>query len=276
MIAIETIAASATAPGAGGAAMTAVTGDSLRIRDAREARLLDVMSLRQANGLFRVTSPLLHDNTIGITVLTAIDQRFVRNGALSLQRLTPQDTLTLQATGSAVAGDVEISAMTIMYTDLAGIQGDFVTAETVMRIGEEVFMPNQVLTTTAAGWSGSTVLTTTADQWKANQRYAILGIVPREAQANLCAIGIVSPDLGNLRIAAPYDQQQAELCASYFWDLSKATGQATIPVINASQKSNIFVSGLANENAVTALFCLYTVRLGRKPEPAKGGRRRGK
>lgn len=257
-IAYETIAASATAPGAGGAAMAAVTGDSLRIRDAKSAQIVDMGALRQASGRTRLTSPLLHDNTVGLMYPSAIDSRWLRMPLP--QELAPQDTLSLNATGSAVAGDVELFWATVRYEEIGGIDGRFTNKENVRKKAVEFYMPELTIVTTGAGWTGSVTLASANDAWKANKDYAIIGIVPREAQANIAGIGLVGPDWGNLRIMVPYDQVQAEACGRYFWDIMD---DDAIPVVNASQRSNVTLTGLGNENAATVVFALVTVRIER-------------
>jgi len=261
MIALETIAASATAPGAGGAAMAAVTGDSLRIRDASAAYLIGVSQFQQADGRVRITSPLLHDNTVGIKYeATAANRQW--SGFPTPQKLTPQDTLSLNAIGSAVAGDVELFAMSIMYENLAGINANLIDNRELQSRAIEVFQPEVSLTGTAAGWTGTQVLTTTDDAYKANEEYAWIGIGGR-AVSNFFGLGMVSPDWGNLRIFCPL-QAGTNNNIGYFSKMADITQMPCIPVLNASQKSNIFLTLLQNENNATGVANLMLVRLSQK------------
>lgn len=260
--ALETIAASVTAPGAGGAAMAAVAGDSLRVRDSGKSWLLDMMLNFQANGFCRVTSPLLHDNVVGITQRASINTD-VRS-FLSLpvaQPLTPQDTLTMFATGSAVAGDVELAALQIYYEDLAGIDANLISPEELNKRAIELFVPRFSVAQTAAGWSGNTLITALDDQLKANDEYAWVGCGFVAPSLPTLALGISSPDWGNVRIGCPLNHNDYTQTESYFLELSFRHGLSLIPVFNASQKSNVVMNILNNENAATLTGNLNLVRL---------------
>lgn len=259
--AMETIGASATAPGTG-AAMTAVAGDSLRVRDASAASLLSVSTNFQAvgGGTLRITSPLLHDNTVGINQRTIAAQKGYW-AVPARQSLTPQDTLTLNAVGSAVAGDVETAALTVMYEDLAGIDGALIMTSELRSRAVELFCPRVNVTTTGAGWTGTVSLTALDDQYKANEEYAWLGVCSDAIYANAHMLGMVSPDWGNLRIACPLDVGPVDVMTQYYCWLSDQTGKPTIPIFNASQKSNINVSVLGNENVSAFQGVLVLARL---------------
>lgn len=259
--ALETIAASATAPGAG-AAMAAVAGDSLRIRDSANAWMLDMMTNFQVSGFCRVTSPLLHDNVVGITKRCGVNTE--DKAFLSLpvaQPLTPQDTLTMFAAGSAVAGDVELAALQVYYEDLAGIDANLISPEDMRKRAIEIFVPRISVAQTAAGWSGATAITALDDQLKANDEYAWVGCGLSQVSAPCLALGISSPDWGNVRIGCPIATTDYVMCESYFIQLSIKHGVPLIPVFNASQKDNVIMNVLNNEVGNTLLGHLNLVRL---------------
>jgi len=261
--AFESIGVSATAPGAG-AAMAAVAGDSLRIRDSDYAQLLDVNINYQVAGQLRITSPLIHDNLVGLTIRTGTGGAGVglRSGHLlpAPQRLTPQDTLSVQAIGSAVAGDVEVGMLQIFYENLAGICGNLIYPKDLMDRVEDVFMPRVTITGAGAGWTGNIAITALDDQLKANREYAWIGLTSQGSIGNLCAVGMISPDWGNLRIACPLLTNAVEP-ANYFRKLSDQMMMPLIPVFNASQKDNVILSVLGNENAATANLSLVLALL---------------
>lgn len=260
--ALETIAASVTAPGTGGAAMAAVAGDSLRIRDSGKSWLLDMMTNFQVSGFCRVTSPLLHDNVVGITKRCGVNTD--DKPALTIpvmQPLTPQDTLTMFAAGSGTAGDVELAALQIYYEDLAGIDANLITPDEMRRRAIEVFVPRLSVAQTAAGWSGATAITALDDQLKANDEYAWVGCGLAQVSAPCLALGISSPDWGNVRIGCPINTNDYALGETYFMRLSMMHDLPLIPVFNASQKSNIIMNVLNNEVGNTLLGHLNLVRL---------------
>ena len=272
--ALETIGVSVTAPGAAGAAMAPVAGDSLRIRDSAEANLLDVLTSMQVQGLVRITSPLIHDNLVGISMATAAGGAAATvqtRNVLSLpvaQRLTPQDTLQMFAQGSAVAGDVELTALQIHYRQLAGICANLIDPAELMARAEDVFSPRVTITGTGAGWTGEIAITALDDQLKANREYAWVGISNVGAFPQLLMLGIVSPDWGNLRIGCPlYGNLLSQ--ERYFIKLSQHMGTPLIPVFNASQKDNILLRVLGNENAVVLNASLFLVLLRDRPVRGK-------
>jgi len=210
----------------------------------------------------------LHDNSVGIKLQAGgFRSELLVN---SKQALVPQDTLSLQAIGSATAGDVELAMLTIEYEGLAGIDANLIGPAELMARGVNLFGPQLTIVGAAAGWTGSQVITTTDDQYKANQEYAWIGVSQRSV-ANYMAVGLVSPDWGNLRIGCHVYENDVEMSSQYFVELSRRTGKPCIPVLNASQKSNIFASILQNENNVSPVVSLCLVQLA--PKGMQGGAR---
>ncbi|MCI0549671.1 MAG: hypothetical protein L0287_01815 [Anaerolineae bacterium] len=259
-VAIETIGISATAPGTG-AAGAAVAGDSLRIRDAGMAGLIAIAGSRQgtSGGALRLTSPLLHDNVVGIRSI--FDTGPTTENRLSvMQPLNPQDTLTATVVGSSTVGAVEVSMISVYYENLAGVSANLISDTELERRAVELYQPLLTLAAgSAAGWTGSANLAATENALKANREYAWVGIssVPNTDAA---AFGLVSPDWGNLRIAVPI---LADLNAQTLWHLKQAKrfGLRTIPVLNASQVDNITGTFLQTNNSETPSICLHLVLL---------------
>lgn len=259
--AFETIGAQVDSPGAG-TAMTAVAGDSLRVRDSSKAWMLDVMTNFQVSGFCRITSPLLHDNVVGITKRCGVNTEDKAYLSLPVpQPLTPQDTLTMFAAGSAIAGDFDIAALQIYYEDLAGIDANLITPDELNKRAVELFVPRISVAQTAVGWSGNTLLTALDDQLKANDEYAWVGCGLSQVSSDTLALGITSPDWGNLRIGCPIATTDYVQCESYFMQLSFKHNLPLIPVFNSSQKDNIVMNVLQNETAGTLLGHLNLVRL---------------
>lgn len=257
--AMETILTQATAPGASGINFAAVTGNSLQVRDSGTALIIDQFHVRQASGFFRLTSPLMHDAIVGITRQCQVGRTWSSN--MVMQVLTPQDTLVAAGSGSAVAGDIEQSAYTIYYEDLAGIDSRFLSAKDVMSRAEDIYSFNVSLAPgVVGGWSGTTLFTSAVDQLKANRDYAIIGIEERQSATVNTAFGLTSPDWGNLRIAVPASLE-VELVSNYYLMMSNKLGISCVPVFNASQKSSLFVDVAANENGVPTVISINAVLL---------------
>jgi len=266
MKAIETVCGSVTAPSTTITALTALTGDSFRVRDSKKAWLLDIPTLAQGAGVLRVTSPLLHDAQVGITLNNpgGVGQCM----RLRIQdELTPQDLLSVAMSGSATMGDVEQGALTILYEDLAGINANLITHDELMKMAVDTYSFRVSVTTSAtSGYSADTLLTGTDNQLYANELYAILGV---DYQTQFTVNGVMgctfsSPDWGNLRYMCPQFHSAAQFKV-YFADIARATGLPLIPVFNASQRDQVFARLVSNEvlaNTAVPLTVL-TARLGR-------------
>lgn len=259
-VAIETIGISATAPSTG-AAGAAVAGDSLRIRDAAKAALIAIAGSRQntAGGALRITSPLLHDNVVGIRSIFNVGPA-TENRLAAMQELSPQDTLTMTVVGSGTAGDVEQSMISVYYEGLAGVAANLISDTELARRAVELYQPLLTLAAgTAEGWTGSTNLAATESALKANREYAWIGIsaVP---DTDAMAFGLVSPDWGNLRIAVPI-LNDVNAQTAYHVKQAKRLGIRAIPVLNASQVANITATILQTENNTTQSVNLNFVLL---------------
>lgn len=256
--ALELISFQATAPGAG-AAMAAVAGNSLTLRDSRAPIwLVAFWQRRQVSGFTRLTSPLLHDAVVGIQCTGPIGVSLsLRN---SLQRLFTQDAVTAFGSGSATAGDIEQSCFLAAYEDLPGVNANLIDESELIRRGEEIYSwANTLALGTAGGYSGSEAVNTEQDQFKANQEYAIMGY---EVSVAAAAVRWVSSDFGNLGVGGPSGAaSEGVITHNWFVDLSNRSGMPLIPVFNSSNKALTLVDGLTDENGVDAVITTTAVRL---------------
>lgn len=257
---IEVISASATAPSTG-AAGVAFTGDSLTVKNARQTKPVDILAMWQTNqvaGFGQVAFPSGHDTTRGYRSGAAIG---VNPAALPLgikMRVEPQELLSITIAGSAVAGDVEQMSMLIRYGDLPGVDAQLITAAEVEKRMELLTTVEQSITSTPGpGYSGEVAINTTTDLLKANRNYAVLGMYSRTATHALTLRG---PDLGNVRVACPGVLRE-ELVSQWFMMLSRAHGEALVPVINSGNKASTFIGVAADENAGTFLVTLFLALL---------------
>lgn len=271
MSAMEMIGLQVTAPGAGGAAMAAVAGNSLQIRNTRSKISLLAIGTNQQSvaGTTRITSPLLHDTTVGITTV-ATTSTSVINILPHKQELQAQDSLSVFRTGSGTAGDIEQTSLFAYYDDLPGTDAKLIDRQELNQRGEEMYCwSNTVTATGAGGYTGSQAINTNQDQLKANRDYAILGMT-LTTSAILCAARLVGPDWGNLGIGIPNISQDADMMSRWFQVLSGRVARPCIPVFNASNKVLTFISALANENGASIIIGLVAVLLA----PAGAGSQR--
>lgn len=244
--AIELLTVQADAPGEG-ASFLAVAGNSLTIRDSNKPVWLGpVWQSRQSAGFIRMTSPLLHDSSVGIQMQAPAGQTVTL--AQDLQRLYPQDTLSIFGSGSLVAGILEQSSWLVMYEDLPGVDANLIDVAELSRRGEAIYsFPLTIVADVLGGYSGATVITAESDQLRANREYAIVGYDLTTACA---AVRYLSHDWGNLGIGGPGPvgaTSGAMETRTWFRDVSEKWGMPAIPVFNASNKSQVFVDVAQNQ-----------------------------
>jgi hypothetical protein len=250
--ALEVVGGQVTAPSTTFTALTVNTGNTLTVRNSpRGAYLLDVWGNFQGTaGIVRITSPRLHDNVNGIylrpkaATVVPLKSRYA-------QALVSQDTLAIEAQGSATGGDIEIVGFNWYYPDLPGSNGTFLHPGELATWGTGQIMAfeNTISTGTAGGWSGAEAVNAEQDQFKANRWYAILGYVVQVASGNKPgSIQYISPDFGNLGVGGPGDDTYKIETRNYFVNLSAEYGVPLIPCFNAANKGATTIAAHQDEN----------------------------
>jgi len=269
---LELLTGFATAPGATFTGLTMAVGNTLTIRSAdirSRVGLLALWAFNQLNGAFRVRSPRLHDNQQGIRAVvkaTTPIPRYPRFGFY--QGLIPQDVLTAEITGSVTAGQQEIGALLIYYSDLPGVNGRFATPEQVTAWGVNM-MGQEVDVTTGAGggYTGQVAVNLLAgtDQWKANTDYALMGYC---VDTDCGSVMIQGVDTGNLGVGGPGASAFPDLTANWFVMLSELYNIPLIPVFNAANKNAILVDVAQNQAAAAVKITFFFVEL--RPPSLRG------
>ena len=264
MGALDIVTAQGTAIGATIAALTASTGDSLAVKsfpDAKAARILAFWSDVQVAGTGRIRSARMHDNVQAIRFDTVVSDPRNLMPRGSSQRLYPNDVLVVELAGSAVAGDIEYISMLLYYDDLPGIAGNFITAEQALsRAVNLSFVENTIAAGTGGGYTGSEAINAEFDQFRAGEKYALLGyLVDTEADA-VCWRG---PDTGNLRVGGPADETERTITAEWFLDLSRAYNLPLVPVISAENKTPTTVDAVQDENGADVTLTSILAQLAR-------------
>lgn len=240
--ALEIVGGQVTAPGATLTALTMNTGNSSTVRNADLSSivaLVQTWTRNNAAGIWRIRSPKLHDNVQGMRFrATASDPGpLITPGPW--QRLVPQDTLTLELSGSAVGGQIEQAFMLVYYSDLPGNAARFITPEELLKRTQNVWTTEIAVTPGVAGnWSGQVAINSTFDNFKANTDYALVGY---EVDAQCGAVRFTGPDFSNLGIGGPGMNTQRWWTAQWFWWLSEWLNIPLIPIFNAANKFGTLV-----------------------------------
>ena len=254
-VALELISGLATAPGATLTAATALTGNSLTVRNAmRGIKMLARFDTRQGGGASRITSALLHDSTIGMQHSCPVGQA-TRLHTVP-QRLYAQDLLGLQIAGSAVAGDVEHSSLLVAYDDLPGIEARFMSASAVRGRAVNLFENTiTVASGTNGQYTGQVAVNSAQDAFKANTDYALLGYQVSGAQCH--AVRFVGPDWGNLGIGGPgrIDDVGNSLTVNWFERFEM------IPIMSSANKSLTLLDVAVDENGANPIVTMCWAEL---------------
>ena len=176
---LDLISATITAPGATGVAAAAVAGDSLQVKNARQATdiwLLGAWTNAQAVGFSQAVAPSFNDTTRGIRWRNTALNPTNRITLGFPQRLEPQELISLTQAGSAVAGDVETLHLLAYYADLPGINPNMLSsADALRRLVRLVTVEDTITPTAASVYTGARAINAASDLLRANTDYAVLG-----------------------------------------------------------------------------------------------------
>ena len=263
---LEVVSGFATAPGATFTAWTVATGNSLQIRSASFGKniwLIGAWAFNQVAGVMRVRSPRLHDFVQGIRLrVSATNSEPLYPDSVNFgwrQPLIPQDVLTVEHTGSAVAGQIETGSLLVYYEDLPGIAGRFIDNDLLEKAGVNIIGQELSITTgVAGGYSGQVAINVTNDNFKANTDYALVGGM---VDTRVGTIRIQGVDTGNLGVGFPGEPVQRHVTSNWFQRLSTGMRRPLIPVFNSANKTAILVDATGNQAAITTVVTLFMVEL---------------
>lgn len=234
------------------------SGDSLSVRSFASGYARLESAFIQGSGAQngRITSPRFHDNVTGLTF---------DSGEVPTEFVFPRDTGqplyssdTLAVSASAAASSDTLVALLNYYSDIEGIDANFLTWEQVKaRIVNLKTIPVAVTNSATPGTWTDTVITTTENQLKADYSYALLGVM---TAASLCCVGLKGPATGNLRVCAPGSTETLDI-TSYFIEMGLRQGTPHIPVFKANDRNNTFVSTASNAASTATTVTLITAQL---------------
>lgn len=263
MPALELLGGQATAPGGTITEVTMFSGLSSIVRMAAQNQpvwLLALWAKNQADGTLRVRSPNLHGAVEGLRFdVESADPENLMPFEF-MQRLIPQDDLTIEISGSATAGDIELVHLLIYYAGLPGIEGRFMSPDQVkQRMKHIVTVNNTISTGTTGDFSGAEAINAEFDLLKANTDYAILGYLVD----TLCgAVRYRGSETGNLGVGGPGNPTERGLTRDWFVKLSRATGLALVPVFNSANEAAFNVDVSQDEDGANPTVTTILAELG--------------
>lgn len=255
---IEIITAAATAAATTGTAGTALTGDTLTVKNGKNIDIIAAWQTNQTAGFGQLIFPSGHDTTRGYRANVPIG---VNPSLLSFGqriRVEAQETLAPLIAATAVAGDVENVTFLLRYNDSPGMSANLITPEEVNRRAEKyTTIENSLASTAGPSYGTPETFIADSDLLKANRDYAILGLTPRTA---VHCVYVQTPDGGNVRFGCPGVLRQ-EITSQWFPLLSRIHGEPLVPVFNSAGKGNCFVGVVTDENAGTFVVDLHLALL---------------
>jgi len=253
---IELITTIATQPNTG-AAGTALTGDSLVVRNGDGVHMVSAWGSRQVAGFSQFNWPSAHDTTRGYRagVAAAKGQLTIPLGAKL--PMIGQELISSTISGSNTSGDIESDAYLIAYEKFPGLNGRFMGPDEVLRRAKLFTTVESSISSVSTGQYVSELINADSDLLRQGD-YAVLGMSSRTAVNSMFVYG---PDFGNVRVGVP-GNLRPEITQQWFLALSRATGYHAVPVFNSGNKNNITVGFQDDENAATTLVTVHLAYLG--------------
>jgi hypothetical protein len=246
--AVEVLTGFVTAPGATLTALTMASGNSLVIRNTdftKKIMLLTAWNNNQVAGVMRIRSPKLHDNVQGIRMRAVVTDVPYWLPFEVGQKLYPQDILTVELSGSGVAGQIETASLLVAYEDLPGAQGRFIGTDALKQRGVNLLTVETVhVTGVAGGYSGQVAINSSFDLLKANTDYALVGYA---VDARAATIRWQGADVGNIGLGGPASLALKHVTSEWFVRLADWFATPYIPVFNSANKGGILIDVAINQ-----------------------------
>jgi hypothetical protein len=250
MSAMQVINGTAVNPSSTITALTPNTGDSYTVRNTAQGtpiNWIQAWAYTTTNLLFRVRSPLMHDQAQNQRLKPTASQPYPLMSGAMIQALQPQDNIIAEITGGT--SETDAAAMLLYYDNLPGTAARLHSPAEVLPLVQNLTTVEVDLTSssTAGAYSPTVALNGTFDTLKRNYDYAILGY---ECPTVGVSLGITGVDTGNLRVGGPLSALSF-LTKNWFVDLSNMTGKPCIPIINSANVAgvNLDVVAIATSTA---------------------------
>lgn len=258
--ALQVINGQVTNPSSTVSALTANSGDSFTVRNARmgsKIRLMQAWAFTTTNLLMRVRSPLLHDATQANRLQPVASKAYPLMNGVAYQDLEPQDLLTVELTGGAAETDA--AGLLVYYDDLPGANARLFDWNEIRPHVANLFTVEVDLTSSATtcNYSATVALNGSFDTFRRNIDYAILGY---ECGTDGVSLGITGADTSNLRVGGPLVALPF-LTDAWFVYLNKAFGVPCIPVINSGNVGAINVDVVAQATSTSYKVGIHLAQL---------------
>lgn len=244
-------------------AAAALAGNTLTVRNARpdsQVLLVNAWADYQFAGTLSIRSPRLHDNVRGLRFDIVAGDLHPLLPPYPLQRLYPQDQLTVEVTTADAAGDLEYVCMLLYYESLDGSDARLIDAETLRRRAVNLVTVESTLATGAtAAYGGAEAINAESDLLKANTDYALIGYY---VDTECAAVRWSGADIANMGVGGPGEPGLRESTRKWFLRLAEDSGLPLIPVFNSANRAGIQIDAAQDENGADTTVVSIFAELG--------------
>lgn len=257
--AVQTIAGTAVAAGAGTNPAVPAAGDTFTVPSfslTAAAYLEQVSAAGATTDFVRIRSPRLHDANQGIRAYVGSPLYRSLLPWNNQENLYPSDTPTVEidATGAGTGGIL----VTYGFDDLAGAQPRLgLWSEIEPRIVHISSVEVDVTSGAAGQWGNGVAINALFDNFEAGADYALLGY---HCNANCLGVAITGKDTGNLKIGGPGSADAIETREYFIW-FAERTQRQRIPIIAANNKGSTLVQNVDTAAATAVKVSLTFAQL---------------
>jgi len=260
---VQSLAYFKDAPGSTPVLADPVSGDSLTLRAVSPGvaiELIDWMLCSQgAAGEHRLIWTTGHDTSYGLAIVSDTEPRRVRPLGRKPARFASAEVIKPYVAGSATTGEAAFGVLQILYDQVPGAEGQYITPDELMSRGKQPLGWVASITHSAKlSWTNAGTLDAVRDVWKRDKRYAVLGA---KMSTNVVALALRGPDTGNVRIAVLPERNDRVKSLEYFVDLSLMLSKGVIPVIEGANMGATQLEFLGLATSGSEDITLYCVEL---------------
>jgi len=259
---IETILGIGVGVRAAAAPLTAGFGQSFTLRSqdpSSKLYLVDLMTNFAVTSDVSIRSPRMHDNVLGIDINSLNINEVASYLKGVKQEMVQQDNLQVVGGVGGGAATFDNVFISLWYENLVGMSGDLRNWADIKLNIKNLLSVRFVLAASAVGnWGAAAAINATDDLFKANTKYAILGVISSDVQS---VVGLSGPCTGNVILGIPAVRPLLGVISAYLVDLSIKSELACIPVMESSDKAGTFLT-LADQTGAGCTGALLLAELG--------------
>ena len=231
---------------------------------AEKIVMLPPFAFTQLTGVARIRSTGFPENAQGFRAQhkAGVVEPLAPMSILTQYEPKPNETLTIELSGSSTSGDLDMIAVPILYQNPKNYLASYIGLAELneRRMGKIQAIENTITTPTSGAWGTSEAITAEFDVLNADTDYAVVGYL---TNSNILAVGYSGTVTGNYRTGGPGDGAKNTVTENWFLDLTRGTGFDLIPTFRGDAATKFFVNAVTNENGVDPVVTTLVVPIRR-------------